>query len=141
MAVNYNATLKTNRMTLVLDLVGTKTVAASTGSFVAGQIVIGTASLSGATGVIATIPTKATPGSISGTPAVFTIDCTGGGLSATAGAGGPFTAAKAELRNGAGTMIVDGLTVGVGTGDVQLNSTSITTGQTVTITAAAITHS
>ena len=138
MSVNYNATLKTGRMQAVLDLVGSKTLAAATGSFSAGQIVIGTASLSGATGVLATIPTKATPGSVSGS--VFTIDCTGGGLTANASGAGTQTAAKAELRNNAGTMICDGLTVGTSGTDIILNSTSITNGQAVTITAGTITH-
>jgi hypothetical protein len=136
MSVNYSAALKTNRLTLVNDLLGSKTVAASTGSFVAGQIVIGTSALSGATGVLATIPTKTTPGSVSGS--VYTIDCTGGGLTANASATG--TAAKAELRNNAGTVIADSLTVGTSASDVILNSTSITSGQAVTITAAQITH-
>jgi hypothetical protein len=139
MAVNYTAALKTARMQSVCDLVGSKTLGAATGSFTAGQIVIGTASLSGATGVLATIPMKTTPGSVSGN--VFTIDCTGGGLTANASGAGTQTAAKAELRNNAGTMICDGLTVGTSGTDVILNSTSITNGQAVTITAATLTHS
>jgi hypothetical protein len=137
MAVNYSAALKTNRLQDVVDLLGSKTIAASTGSFVAGQIVIGTGALSGATGVLATIPTKTTPGSVSGS--VLTIDCTAGGLTANASATG--TAALAELRNNAGTVIASGLTVGTSATDIILNSTSITSGQAVTITAGTITHS
>ena len=137
MAVNYTAALKTARMQSVCDLVGSKTLGAATGSFTAGQIVIGTASLSGGTGVLATVPMKTTPGSVSGS--VFTIDCTAGGLTVNASATG--TAAKAELRNNAGTMICDSLTVGTSATDIILNSTSITSGQAVTITAGTITHS
>jgi hypothetical protein len=48
MTVTYSATLKTNRMQLVADLIAGKAAAASTGSATAGQLVIGTASLSGA---------------------------------------------------------------------------------------------
>jgi hypothetical protein len=51
------------------------------------------------------------------------------------------TAALAEFRNNAGTTIVSGLTVGTSATDIILNSTSITSGQTVTITAGTITHS
>jgi hypothetical protein len=136
MAVNYAATLKTNRLQDVLDTLGSKTITAATGTFSAGQIVIGTGALSGATGVLATVPTKATPGSVSGS--VLTIDCTGGGLTVNASATG--TAALAELRNNAGTMVASGLTVGTSGTDIILNSTSITSGQAVTITAGTITH-
>jgi hypothetical protein len=71
MAVVYNATLKTNRMQLVADLVATKTAAASTGAGSAGQLVIGTASLSGATGVLATIALPNPPFTISGAVATL----------------------------------------------------------------------
>lgn len=51
------------------------------------------------------------------------------------------TAAAARIRtSGGGTDIITGLTVGVGSGDVQLDSLDVTAGQTVTITSAAITH-
>jgi hypothetical protein len=135
MAVSYQTTLKTNRMQLVSDLTAGKVAAASTGSATAGQLVIGTAALSGATGVLATITLPTTPFTISG--AVATLQ--GVPLSATASASG--TAALAELRNNAGTMVASGLTVGTGSTDIILNSTSITSGQTVTISAGTITHS
>ena len=81
MSVVYNATLKTNRMQLVSDLVASKVAAASTGAASAGQLVIGTASLSGATGVLATIPLPTTPFTIAGAgrdPARHAVD--GGGI-------------------------------------------------------------
>lgn len=134
MSVVYQTTLKTNRMQLVSDLVATKVAAASTGSATAGQLVIGTASLSGGTGVLATIALPTTPFTVSG--AVATLQ--GVPLSATASASG--TAALAELRNNAGTTIASGLTVGTSATDIILNSTTITNGQTVTITAGTITH-
>jgi len=135
MAVSYQATLKTNRMQLVSDLTASKVAAVSTGGGSAGQLVIGTASLSGGTGVLATIALQNPPFTISG--AVATLQ--GVPLSATASATG--TAALAELRNNAGTMVASGLTVGTGATDIILNSTSITSGQTVTISAGTITHS
>lgn len=134
MSVVYSSTLKDNRMQLVADLIASKTAAASTGSATAGQLVIGTSSLSGATGVLATIALSATPGTV--TSNVLTLS--GVPLSVAASATG--TAAKAELRNNAGTTIVSGLTVGTSASDIILTSTSITSGQTVTITAGTITH-
>jgi hypothetical protein len=50
------------------------------------------------------------------------------------------TAAAARIRNGDGTDVVTGLTVGTTGTDIVLDSVSITTGQTVTITAGTITH-
>ena len=134
MAVVYNATLKTNRMQLVADLIATKTAAASTGAGSAGQLVIGTASLSGATGVLATIALPNPPFTISG--AVATLQ--GVPLSVAASATG--TAALAALRNNAGTDVATGLTVGTSATDIILGTTSITSGGTVTITAGTITH-
>ena len=134
MAVVYNATLKTNRMQLVADLIATKIAAASTGAGSAGQLVIGTASLSGATGVLATIALPNPPFTISG--AVATLQ--GVPLSVAASATG--TAALAALRNNAGTDVATGLTVGTSATDIILGTTSITSGGTVTITAGTITH-
>jgi hypothetical protein len=59
-------------------------------------------------------------------------------LSATASATG--TAALAEFRNNAGTVIVSGLTVATSGGDITINSTAISSGQTVQVTAGTITH-
>lgn len=134
MAIVYNATLKTNRMQLVADLIASKVAAASTGSATAGQLVIGTASLSGATGVLATIALPTTPFTIAG--AVATLQ--GVPLSVAASATG--TAALAALRNNAGTDVATGLTVGTSGTDVILGTTSITSGGTVTITAGTLTH-
>lgn len=134
MAVTYSNTLKTNRMQLVADLIAGKTAAASTGSASAGSLVIGTSALSGATGVLATFTLGTTPGTVSGS--VLTLS--GTPLSATASATG--TAALAEIRNNAGTVIVGGLTVGTSGTDIVISSTSITSGQTVQVTSGTITH-
>lgn len=50
------------------------------------------------------------------------------------------TAALARFKDSTGTVVVDGLTVGVGSGDIQLNSINLTAGQTVAITSGTITH-
>jgi len=51
------------------------------------------------------------------------------------------TAAIARVKDSTGTVVISGLTVGVGSGDIRLDSVSISTGQTVSITAGTITHS
>lgn len=56
-------------------------------------------------------------------------------------ASGTGTAAVARIKDGGGTTIVNNLTVGAGSGDINLDSVSITNGQTVTLTSGTITHS
>ena len=135
MAVTYSTTLKTNRMQLVADLIASKTAAASTGAGSAGSLVIQDAG----SVVLATIALPNPPLTVSGSaPVRATLQ--GVPLSdSTADATG--TASKAEFRNNAGTPIVTGLTVGSPSGfDINLTSTSITVGQTVTITSGTIDH-
>jgi hypothetical protein len=131
--MNYSATLKTNRMQLVADLIAGKVAAASSGSATAGSLVIGTSALSGATGVLATATLNTTPASIAGS--VFTLTLP---LSATASATG--TPALAELRDNAGNVIVSGLTVGTSSADVILSVATITSGISLTIVSGTITH-
>jgi hypothetical protein len=50
------------------------------------------------------------------------------------------TAAAARVRDSNGVDIITGLTVGTTGSDINLDSVSITSGQTVTITSATITH-
>jgi len=133
-SVVYSSTLKDKRMQLVIDLVCGKTAAASTGSATAGSLVIGTSALSGATGVLATIALDTTGFTLSS--GVITMH--GLPLSATASASG--TAAKAEIRDNSGTVIVSGLTVGTSGTDIIIDSVSIVSGETVSVTAATITH-
>jgi hypothetical protein len=134
MAVTYSATLKTNRMQLVADLIAGKTAASSTGTATAGSIVIGTSALSGSTGVLVTFALGTTPGTVAGS--VFTIS----GTPLTATASGTGTAAVGEIRNNAGTVIVSGLTVGTSGTDIIINATAISTGQFITLSSATITH-
>lgn len=134
MAVVYSATLKDNRMQLVADLIASKVAAASTGTATAGTLVIGTSALSGATGVLVTFTLSATPGTVSS--GVLTIS----GVPLTATASDTGTAAKAELRNNAGTVIVSGLTVGTSGTDIIINATAVSSGQSVTLSSGTITH-
>ena len=134
MTISYSNTVKDNRLNVVNDAVNSKTYAAGTGGGSAGTLVIGTSSLSGATGVLATI-TLQNPAF---TEASQVLTLAGIPLSAVASAGG--TAAKAEIRNNAGTVIVGGLSVGTSGSDINLNSTAISSGETVTISSGTITH-
>jgi hypothetical protein len=135
--MNYSDTLKTNRMQLMSDQVAGKTFTASGGVASAGQLVIGNAALAGSTGVLVTVPLPTTPFVVSGSGTVVAT-LQGVPLSANASASG--TAAKAELRNNAGTTIASGLSVGTLNTDVVLASTSINNGQLVTVTSGQITH-
>lgn len=138
MAIVYSDTLKTNRLQIMSDRVAGKTAAAATGSATAGQLVIGTSALSGATGVLATIALPTTPFVVSGTGTVIAT-LQGTPLSVAASATG--TAAKAEVRQNNGTTVeVSGLTVGTSGADVNLTSVSITSGQNVTVSSGVITH-
>lgn len=134
MAVTYSATVKDDRMQQVIDRTQGKTPAAATGSASAGSLVIGTSALSGATGVLATLALTTTAFTLSG--GVLTLH--GVPLSVAASATG--TAAKAEVRNNAGTVIISGLTVGTSGADINLNTVAIVSTQTVAVTAGTITH-
>jgi hypothetical protein len=136
MSVSYLTALKNNRLKMAF-LAGAVTPAAgesvdSGAGF--GQLVIGTAALSGATGVLATITLQKPSVTISGGVATIA----GVPLSATASASG--TAAKAELRDSAGNVIISGLTVNTSAADIILNSTTISSGQTTTLTGGTMTH-
>ena len=134
MTVIYSNTVKDNRLNVANDAINSKTYNAGSGAGSAGQLVIGTSALSGATGVLATIalPNPAF------TEASQVLTLAGVPLSVAASASG--TAAKAELRNNAATTIVSGLTVGTAATDIILGTTTITSGGTVTITSGTITH-
>lgn len=134
MSVVYSNTVKDNRLNVANDALNSKTYAAGTGAGSVGSLVIGTSSLSGATGVLATIVLQ----NPAFTEASQVLTLAGVPLSVAASATG--TAAKAELRNNAGTVIVSGLSVGTSATDIILGTTTITSGGTVTITAGTITH-
>lgn len=135
MAVVYRSGLRTNRLNLVLNELGSASAPViSTTGLSAGSLVIGTAELSGATGVLATIPLETTPAVVTGD----TLTIAGLPKTVTATANG--TAAKAELRNNAGTVIVSGLTVGQSNADIIVSGTVIALGQVFQVTGGTITH-
>lgn len=131
--MGYSTAAKNGQLQAVADLVAGLTLAASTGAATAGKLVIGTAALSGATGVLGTINLPTTPFSVAGGVATLL----GVPLSTIAGASG--TAAKAELRNNADVVIRDGLTVGTSASDIIIGSTAVSAGDELKVTAFSIT--
>lgn len=123
MSVNYTTAVKNARLDAVTSQIGTTGVleiCSAAYASVLATIALNNPAAAGAAGGVLTF---------SGFPKSDT----------SADASG--TAALARIRTATGgTTILDGLTVGVGTGDVQLDSTSITAGQTVTINSMTITH-
>lgn len=123
MSVTYSPAVKNTRMSAINTALGS-----------AGILVIGTSALSGATGVLVEIPLANPAGSVSG----GVLDFTETGMSASATGTG--TAALAELRDSLDTVIASGLTVGTSGTNVILSSISISSGTTVTISSASLTH-
>jgi hypothetical protein len=122
MAVVYPTAVKNARLAAVVTQIGGT-----------GVLEIGT---TGMATILATIALDAT----AGTAASGVLTFSGFPKSDTA-ADATGTAAAARIRTATGgTDIVTGLTVGLSASDIILDSVSITTGQTVTITAASITH-
>lgn len=124
MAVTYSATAKTNRMTAVRD-----TIDAGSG---AGVLQIGTTSM-------ATVLAEFTLNDPSGTVSGSVLTLSGFPKSDTS-ANATGTAAAARIRDSNGNDVITGLTVGTTGSDINLDSVSITSGQTVTLNSATITH-
>lgn len=134
MSVVYANAVKDNRLNVVNDAVNAKTYSAGTGAGSVGSLVIGTSALSGATGVLATVMLR----NPAFTEAAQVLTLAGVPLTAIASATG--TAALAEIRDNSGATVVSGLTVGAGGTDIIVSSTSVTSGQTITVTSGTITH-
>lgn len=122
-AVNYIASLKSTRMNAVISAIDANAAPAT--------LEIGT------TGMAATLVTI-TLGDPSFTESAGVITMMGVPKSGVATGSG--TAAAARIKDGGGTTIVSGLTVSTSGADINLNSTSITSGQTVTLTSGTVTH-
>ena len=120
MAIIYTTAVKTARMDAVKTALGAS-----------GKLEIGT---TGMASILATIPLGA-GGSV--TNGVWTIISSATSDTAADNTG---TAAAARIRTSGNTDIVTGLTVGLTGSDINLDSLSITAGQTVTINSATITH-
>lgn len=124
MAVNYASTLKSSRMAAVINAIdagaaaGTLEICTAAYAAVLVAIPLADPSFTENAGVI----------TLSGTP-----------RSAVATAEG--TAAIARIKDSDGNIMVSGLTVGVGSGEIQLNSVDIEIDQTVSLTSGTITHS
>lgn len=125
MSVVYSTAVKTARMQAVIDQID-----AGAG---AGTIEIGTTGMASVLAVL----TLADP---SGTAAsgVITLDFDPDISDTSANASG--TAAEARIKDSNGTVVISGLTVGTSGADINLDSVSITAGQTVTLTTGTITH-
>jgi hypothetical protein len=123
MAVTYSNALKDTRMTSVITAIdagaGVGTLEICTAAYAAVLCII----------------TLSKP---SFTEAAQQITMAGVPKSGTAGASG--TAAAARIKDSNANVIVNNLTVGVSGSDINLNSTAISNGQTVTITAGTIAH-
>ena len=127
MAVNYATALKTTRMNAVVTAID-----AGAG---AGVLEIGTAAFAS---TLAQITLNDACGTVSG--AVLTLDVDPVPSDSSANATG--TAAVARIKDSDGNVIVSGLTVTAsgGGGDIIIGSTSITSGQAVSLTSGTITH-
>lgn len=125
MAVTYSTAAKTARMNAVITQID-----AGAG---AGTIEIGTSGM----GTVLAILTLADPCG-SAASGVLTFDFDPDIADSSANATG--TAAEARIKDSDGTVIISGLTVGTSGTDIVLDSTSITAGQSVTLTTGTITH-
>ncbi len=127
MAVNYLTAVKSTRMQAVTTAIDVGT---------AGTMEIATTAFAT---ILATIPLQKPSFTESG--GVLTLaGPPGTPLTATAGNTG--TAAVARIKSSAAAVIINNLSVGTSASDIILNSTSITSGQTVSITGTnTITHS
>lgn len=123
MAVSYNAAVKAARMNAVIAAIDAQTSP--------GRIDIGTAGM----GSLLLSVTLQKP-SFSQSAGVITL--LGVPIAGTASATG--TAAAAQIKDGSGNVVVSGLTVGTAGADVIINSTSVTSGQAVSVTSGTITH-
>jgi hypothetical protein len=139
-AFTYSTPAITARLQAVQALIQGQTPGAATGTATAGTIVIGTSGLSGATGVLVTLPLSATCCTLSGN----TLTIAGTPLTANPAASG--TAALAEIRNSSGTAVASGLTVGLaGSGpgganpDIVVNTTTVATGVPFTMNSFSTT--
>jgi hypothetical protein len=127
MAVTYASGVKDARMTAVRDQIDA--------GGAAGKLEICTSAYGS---ILATI-TLGYSGASTGTVSSGVLTLAGFPRSDTS-ADNSGTAAVARIRTSANADVITGLTVGTSGSDINLDSTSITAGQTVTISSATITH-
>lgn len=121
MSVTYTTAVKNARLDAVTTQIGTS-----------GKIEIGTASMAA---TLATITLNSTAAAAA-SGGVLTFS----GFPKTVAASATGTAAAARIRKSDNTDIITGLTVGTSSADIILDSTSITSGQNVTLNSATLTH-
>lgn len=128
MPVIYSTAVKTDRMQAVADAIDEGTGA--------GTIEVGTASMAA---VLAIFQLPEPCGTVSGDTLTFDMDPdleTTGEDAASTGT----NAVEARIKNGDGTVVVSGLSVGTSDADIILDSVNIADGQTAKLTAGTITH-
>lgn len=125
MALNYSTTVKNSRLSAVVTALGAT-----------GKLVIGTSALAGAVGVLVEVPFSNPAFNVAA--GAMTVNA----LPRTTVAAATGIANKVELRDGAGTVVASGLTIGLtGSGaDVIINALEISMGQDVQVTVGTITH-
>lgn len=126
MSVVYDIALKNTRMTSVVTAI-------DNGG--AGSLLFGASGGFAGANLLAVITFSATCGTVSGGVLTFS-----GTPLVDASANNTGTSTQAEVEDGVGHIVISGLTVGTSASDINLSSTSIVAGQSVTITAATITH-
>lgn len=124
MPIVYTTSIKNSRMTVVRDAID-----AGSGP---GVLQIGT---TGMASVLAEIVLDDPCGTVSGGVLSFS-----GFPKSDSSANASGTAAAARIRDSSGNDVVTGLTVGLSSSDIILDSVSITSGQQVTINNASISH-
>lgn len=125
MAVTYSTAAKTARLNAVISQID---AGASTSTIEIGTTGFGL--------VLAVFDLPDPCGSV--TDDVLTFDMDPDLVDSSANNSG--TAAEARIKDGDGTVVISGLTVSTSGANVNLDSVSITSGQTVTLTSGTITH-
>lgn len=125
MAVTYSTACKTARMNAVVAQID---AGASTSTIEIG--------VSGFSTVLAVFDLPDPCGTV--TNGVLTFDMDPDLTDASANGSG--TAAEARIKDGDGTVVISGLTVGTSGTDIVLDNNVINAGQTVTLTTGSITH-
>lgn len=123
MAVTYRSSLRTTRMTAVETDIDNNAAAAT--------LEIGTTAFAS---TLITFTLSDPAGTVSGD----TLTLSGMPKTANASAGG--AAAEARIKDGGGTIIVSGLTVGTSGTNVIISNTTITNGAAYSLTSGTITH-
>lgn len=139
MAVVYGDAVKTARMQMVADLVANKYPVASTGTALAGKIILGTSATQGGpiTTQLAILTLSPSVGEVYPISPV-TLVFAGMPLSTVGIADG--VANSAEIQNASGDVIISGLTVGTFGANIVLTSTTIVTDQPVQMKSGTIKH-